>query len=503
MNEAILQCDGWSESAATSLTSRGRSSSGQLAAVLVGLFSLVFAGCGALPEVEVRVQGEPITSEEGASVDVLISLVHAPKGVVLVQGISSAPGEGRVSGPLRFDLGNWREPQILTVSGVDDGVPDGDVAYEVSVQVSSFQHWEPAELAVLQFVNRARPGVRFVGVGDLPGGDVASHVTGVSASGEVVVGWSRNARGDQAVRWTPAGGLRGLSGDGSQALGVSADGTLTAGFVPQTNGDLSTAAVVWADDGEPVQLRALDPPGWFPVRATVVLDDAQAYATCYQVGGRIPFGCRHDPGGPVSAAPLNLSVVHVADSSGAYGGTRLVSRGEAPTYQSVAILSGAALGYPVGAACLVPHRCGSAVRDFSADRSVVVGTSEVPVDGQSIPPTDPMLFDTGFVYTRAEGMLRLRDLPGGPEASGAYAVSASGRMIAGFGTDASGKTATVWLDRVPTTLHDLISARGGVIPEGWTLDTVVAMSDDGRVLVGNGTNPAGMPEGFWVSLPDE
>ncbi len=75
----------------------------------------------------------------------------------------------------------------------------------------------------------------FEGLGDLPGGSVNSQARAVSADGLVVVGWSSSGSGQEAFRWTQAGGMVGL-GDfpggefGSQAYGVSADGSVVVSF---------------------------------------------------------------------------------------------------------------------------------------------------------------------------------------------------------------------------------------------------------------------------------
>jgi probable HAF family extracellular repeat protein len=50
----------------------------------------------------------------------------------------------------------------------------------------------------------------FVGLGDLPGGDLSSFALGVSADGSVVVGAGNSAAGNEAFRWTAATGMAGL-----------------------------------------------------------------------------------------------------------------------------------------------------------------------------------------------------------------------------------------------------------------------------------------------------
>src|SRR5262249_26551175 len=68
-------------------------------------------------------------------------------------------------------------------------------------------------------------------LGDLPGGEFRSVANGVSADGSTVIGFSGLGAGQEAFRWTSAGGMVGLGdlsgGDfESSANGVSADGSV-------------------------------------------------------------------------------------------------------------------------------------------------------------------------------------------------------------------------------------------------------------------------------------
>jgi probable HAF family extracellular repeat protein len=75
----------------------------------------------------------------------------------------------------------------------------------------------------------------FTGLGDLPGSIFNSQALGVSADGSVIVGLSVSSNGTEAFRWTSGGGMEGL-GDlpggnfVSHAQDVSDDGTVVVGW---------------------------------------------------------------------------------------------------------------------------------------------------------------------------------------------------------------------------------------------------------------------------------
>lgn len=82
---------------------------------------------------------------------------------------------------------------------------------------------------------RWTPAGGMVGLGDLSGGSFFSDAYGVSADGQVVVGQSASLSGSQAFRWTAAGGMVGLGyipggNNVSIALASSADGSLIVGY---------------------------------------------------------------------------------------------------------------------------------------------------------------------------------------------------------------------------------------------------------------------------------
>jgi uncharacterized repeat protein (TIGR01451 family) len=78
------------------------------------------------------------TSEAGASATFTVVLTAPPSAAVTVTLASSDVSEGTV-GPAQmvFTGADWNTPQVATVTGVDDDVDDGDVAYTIVTTIGS------------------------------------------------------------------------------------------------------------------------------------------------------------------------------------------------------------------------------------------------------------------------------------------------------------------------------------------------------------------------------
>jgi uncharacterized membrane protein len=470
--------------------------------------SLLVAGCAAVPEAIVEPEGETVTSEDGESVLVSVHLAQRPRGVITVRAVSTDTSEGEVSGPLVFDRSNWNVPQTITVTGVDDAELDGDVAYQVRFETSGAPPNDAPLLAeVLDFVNRDRgDGATFTAIGDLPGGASESWVNAISDYGDVIVGSSVGAQGEEAVRFTRADGLVGLGAAPSRATTVSARGTVIAGQASGGQGETGPGAFWYGDDyairylvGDQRGAPPVLPPMFELTVPFVALDDGRLYGGCTQYGNPIgPIGCRQDAPGSITMLS-GVSIIYDADASGNYGGVVLGNRYGNPLLP--AFLNGAGLPYPADAFCITPGRCDAALRAFSQDAAIAVGTGLMSPPRLVVTEPPGELEETAWIHTTAEGISeRLPDLPAGVQASGAYAISADGRVVGGFGSDTAGRRAVLWIDRAIVTVEELVSAQGGSVPEGWELSEVRALSADGHTLAGNGTNPEGVPEGFVVTL---
>ncbi len=99
------------------------------------------------------------TSELGATDTFTAHLSVQPQAAVTLNLASSDPSEGTVTTPLTFTTGNWQTPQIATLTGVNDLLGDGDVAYSIVTTLAStdanYAAINPANVGVVNIDNDA------------------------------------------------------------------------------------------------------------------------------------------------------------------------------------------------------------------------------------------------------------------------------------------------------------------------------------------------------------
>ena len=92
-------------------------------------------GFGSLVESE----GSTVMSESGSSDSFTFALGSEPAGDVVVSVASSDLSEAVVSASaLTFTASNWDTPQTVVVTGVNDGLDDGDQAVDVTLSAVGF-----------------------------------------------------------------------------------------------------------------------------------------------------------------------------------------------------------------------------------------------------------------------------------------------------------------------------------------------------------------------------
>jgi hypothetical protein len=79
-----------------------------------------------------------VTTEAGGTATFSVTLNSQPNADVVLSVTSNNPTEGTVSPTtLTFTDADWNIPQTVTITGQDDFVPDGDIAYTITVALNS------------------------------------------------------------------------------------------------------------------------------------------------------------------------------------------------------------------------------------------------------------------------------------------------------------------------------------------------------------------------------
>lgn len=319
----------------------------------------------------------------------------------------------------------------------------------------------------------------------------------VSGDGRVVVGlsqYSTESSNVQAFRWTFEEGMAGLgfvstNGYESIAHAVSYDGSSIIG---SSHGMPLNGQFLWnANDGMRAISTNQDP---FPrlcaaygisADGTIVVgkgcSETSESAMWSREGGFVSLGDL--PGGDTFGFATGIS----ANGSTVVGfgsdedGTHAYRWTKADGIVAIGDLSGGEFR--------------SMATGISADGFTVVGGSSSVFSGAEA--------SEAFRWTQDSGMVGLDDLPGGIFASSATDVSADGSVIVGIAHSERGSEAFVWDEQHGMrSLYDLLLADPTIAPqlEGWAFHAAVAVSDDGRTIVGDGTNPNGEREGWLVRI---
>lgn len=340
-------------------------------------------------------------------------------------------------------------------------------------------------------------GVSFRGIGDLAGGETYSQAWGVSGDGRVVVGTSYSADGRQATRWDVESGLQGLGilpGGGVYALGraASQDGSVVVGITDSAlsiDSHEGVEAFRWDAVGGLQSLGDL-PGGEFESMAFDVTPDGTYVVGSSSVrtpdhfadpqeSGRQPF--RWDAVNGMVALPLPADATHGGFASGVSADGRTVVGSYQTDTVEVPFIWREDEGTSVmGDFPADAYR--SEVRALSPDgRIAVAWVSLLGRDGGWIRWEDGV----GELITGARGIPN--------------AVDATGSIVGG---DNSTFGAFIWTRETGMVAVEDFLSRYGLDVSGWEFDSIRGFSDDGRTIVGFGTNPDGFREGFVAVIPE-
>lgn len=331
----------------------------------------------------------------------------------------------------------------------------------------------------------------FRGLGDFEGGYTNSRASALSADGKSVVGTAWSEIGGEPFIWDKQQGMQRLdniltvitpgaahdiSADGSVVVGradfgnVSAFRWQDAGFQMFGNASPSVANGVSADGNMLVGTDNYSPGGGpAPVTGTAFRwTAADGIVTLADL-----------PGGPDCARANDVSA----------NGRIVVGKGDCDASFQVEDLGTAVRWVDGGAA----ESLGSLDGGFWSSS---YATAASPDGGSIVGYSSSKLGGEPFLWREGTGMTGLGQLPG---ASYGEALDASndGRFVVG----SSGDRAFLWTQHLGMRdLTDMLERRPGLGVEGWTLTAATAISPDGLYIVGEGINPEGEIEGWWVEL---
>jgi uncharacterized membrane protein len=342
--------------------------------------------------------------------------------------------------------------KLLGIYGVShDGSTLSGLVTDLQAEINQFPIDEP-------FVWTRAEGVRLLG--HLPGLSRSSNAYAVAARrarGIVAVGSSLVAVFEnefgweeeivEAFVWTPQWGLEGLGfpeGDDtlSAALAVTPDGNTVVGYA-----------------GRPWMNEPREAFRWTRARGFVGLGDL--------------------PGGLFDSSAQDVT----PDGSVIVGQGSTESGGEAFRWTRSTGMMG--LGRLTG------YTMGSIAHAVSADGRTVVGSSSAPLGREA------------FIWRWGKGMTGLGfPAPGTGRYSDAVAVSCDGKIVVGgFSSDELGHRTFHWTQKSGMRLlEDVLEDDYGLHLSGWTLYSIAGMSEDGRVLAGNGVAPSGEYGGWRAVL---
>ena len=322
----------------------------------------------------------------------------------------------------------------------------------------------------------------FTGIGSVPyGGPPGSEAYGISADGSTIVGQS----GGQAFYWKRSTGIVGLGngapyGDLMVAYGVSGDGSVIVGSIAQAT---NNQAFRWTGSTGVVPLGYL--PGQWSSSAEAVSSDGNTVVG-YSQGTRSGNAFIWTTSGGM--ANVNPALAQSAAYAVSDDGKTIVGTVSSGPFRWTS--AGGVTRFGAGS---------DLVAGISGDGSTVVGCRVyVSYVGGSYQVTQQ-----AYSWNASQGMVFLGYLPGTLQMSCALDASGDGSTIVGWADSGSGYKAAIWDAAHGWRDLNQVLASAGVDLVGWDLTSAMAISNDGQIITGSGTDPNGNTEGWVVTLVPE
>ncbi|GAB4544106.1 MAG: hypothetical protein Tsb0013_00940 [Phycisphaerales bacterium] len=326
----------------------------------------------------------------------------------------------------------------------------------------------------------------FTGLGTLPASVGATEAWGISGDGTTIVGEANN--GTLAFRWTAATGMESLGllangGTNAIAYDASFDGSVIVGTGSTSAGN---RAFRWTDATGMQDLGTAPGGNW--TRGRAVTADG---STIFGWGPTSGLSSQKLIGWTDAGATVGVKSDALSPGPGACSadGTIVGGRGNTAAQAATLWIDGQGLR-------LVPDPSGAtfldgAVQGVSADARWAVGWQE---SGGGV---------SGFVHKIDAGTIHTGDLPGSNEECVLRDVSANGAVAVGYGTDADGDEAVIWIRGAGLRpLAEYLETESALDLDPWNLLDATGISDDGSVICGTAFNTTTFrTEAFRVEIP--
>lgn len=319
--------------------------------------------------------------------------------------------------------------------------------------------------------------------------NTSTRAFGISADGSTVVGDAISPDTLEAFRWTATGGLEGLGFPmnklQSEAIAANEDGSVIAGTVKGFFGTAPVAAR-WSSGAG---WETLSGQGFVPIQSRGISADGNTLVGAAQFLGLIlQEGFLWAPaGGTQLVGQLSEGNPTVATGISADGavvcGFGIDDTGDTLAFRRT--MQSGLVALPV-----LPGGGDCFGNGISADGGTIVGLCEFGADSEAV------LWDE-------RGVVALGFLPGGI-GSFLRAVSADSSVGVGQAGDSEGIAhAAIWTEaKGLQDLREVLVGLGlGTALDGWLLSTANAVSGDGRVIAGFGSDPEGNVQAYVATLP--
>lgn len=343
---------------------------------------------------------------------------------------------------------------------------------------------------------------RFVPLGDLPGGHFSSYASGVSQDGTLVVGGGKRTTGlseQEAFVWADGPGMIGLGDlpggiDGSTADKISRDYTTIVGAASSADG---YEAAYWSTSDLSIHSIGDLPGGRHIAHAYSVSNDGGVIVGEAQgPKGQRAFMWRRDTGVMIDLGTLpNTMPVESAVARSVSGDGRVVigtsSSGDGGKEAFVWTAETGMVGLGRD-----PTAKYSTAMSMTPDARFVVGTRSI------WKPEGPITL--AYRWTADDGMVFIEDDADSFDVASPIAISFDGRTIIGNTvSQPDGDETFIWREGVGMMgLEAYLKSVGvDIRAMGYGLNFVSSMSDDGRFIVGQATNPDGHGEAFLIEIP--